>query len=120
MNRATATALAGAALGIVVGLIIAIFPAGSTPQSQPEIINMPKTQQISPEQLYLDDVLPHLSPDREHDLEGLIDAGQNGVCGVWSDPAASRPAAIDLLLRTEPYSLTEATAIYESAVEHLC
>ena len=122
MDRRTVTALIAVVVGCALAFVVvfAIFPAGPTPQDRPEVITAPQTQQLSPEQRYLDAVWPHLSPDREHDAEAVLDAGINGVCGVWSDPAASRANSINLLMETSFYSLTEATAIHEAAVEFLC
>ena len=119
MTRPTVVAIVGAAIGIALAfaLVFAIFPAGPEPEARPQVI---ATEEVSVEQRYLDEVWPHLSPDREHDTEAVLSAGVNGVCGVWADPTASRPAAVDLLMQAEGWSLTEATAIYESAVEHLC
>lgn len=95
--------------------------ASSTTTAAPRVL--PDGTQATPAQdAYLDAVEPHLSEAKASDVLGVLQSGQDGVCGVWLHPSdpSTQQQAIQLLLQTSDYNQTEATAIATAAAQHLC
>ncbi|MCF6745336.1 hypothetical protein E9529_13875 [Blastococcus sp. KM273128] len=96
--------------------------ASETAPASPEVLTLPDgTEATAAQQAYLDQVQPHLSPANENDTLGVLDSGEISVCGIWKNPSSleARAQAVPMLLDAG-YDRTEATVIYDAAVEHLC